>query len=215
MAGLGFSLQSKTVNGPTLSSSDNVSAVSVQIVSAGPKVAAIAVSGLQAGAATESWYISLEAGSRGFQLNTTGSLDYDSANAQEAIILHSLYATPLSIYGFYPADGVVQMMNAVPPKTFMTSARSLERVYMIGGVNPDHAKMNKRAAKFLKRHPTRLKGKLLESQRKKRQQAKQQLNSSPATQGAIDIVRVANDNTITMLGSGIGILKEVVLNVHM
>ena len=188
MAGLGFSLQSKTVNGQTVSSSDNVSTVSVKIVSAGPKVAAIAVSGLQAGAATESWYISLEAGSRGFQLNTTGSLDYDSANAQEAIILHSLYATPLSIYGFYPADGVVQMMNAVPPKTFMTSVRPLERVYMIGGVNPADAQMEKKQ--------------------------KKQLKMRASTQGAIDIVRVANDNSITMLGSGAGLLKEVVLNKH-
>ena len=78
------------------------------------------------------------AGARAFQLNTTGSVDSgDTAAAAGAIITHSLYGTPLSVYGFYPSDGVVQMMNAVAPATHMVSSRAAGRVYMMGGVNPN------------------------------------------------------------------------------
>ena len=77
-------------------------------------------------------------GARAFQLNTTGSVDSgDTAAAAGAIITHSLYGTPLSVYGFYPSDGVVQMMNAVAPATHMVSSRAAGRVYMMGGVNPN------------------------------------------------------------------------------
>ena len=44
-----------------------------------------------------------------------------------------------SVYGFYPDDGVVQMMNMANPDTsFMPTARPLGRAYMMGGVNPDN-----------------------------------------------------------------------------
>ena len=52
---------------------------------------------------------------------------------------HDWVAAPSS-YGYYPADGVVQMMNAQRGKTHMPSARPLARVYMMGGVNPSNTR---------------------------------------------------------------------------
>jgi hypothetical protein len=112
LAGSGYSLQSIDPNGTASSShAPSTTIPTVKVVSSGPAVAAIVVSGIQVGAATDSWSLTLVAGARGFELNTTGSVDTSGG----ATVFHSLYATPPSVYGFYPADGVVQMMNAVSP----------------------------------------------------------------------------------------------------
>jgi hypothetical protein len=110
--------------------------VTVQVVSSGPATAAISATGISAGAASETWMLTLPAASRGFQLNITGSMTAEAAAG--SVVRHSLLATPLSVYGQYPADGSVQMMNAAKGKNFMPSARPLHRVYMMGGVNPSN-----------------------------------------------------------------------------
>ena len=56
-----------------LSSAQQASPATVTIVSSGPKLASVQVHGVTAGGATESWAITLAAGARGFQLNTSGS----------------------------------------------------------------------------------------------------------------------------------------------
>lgn len=111
-------------------------AVTVQIVSSGPAAAAIAATGISKGGATESWMLTLPASARGLELNITGTMTADAPAG--TIVRHSLLATPLAVYGYYPADGVVQMMNAAKGKNFMPSARPLHRVYMMGGVNPSN-----------------------------------------------------------------------------
>jgi hypothetical protein len=112
-------------------------AATVTIVSDGPALAAIAVDGVTAAGssgAIETWSISLSQGARAFELNTTGTLPAGAPS--NTVVYHSLYATPLSVFGFYPADGVVQMMNAESAAGVMPTNRTLERVYMLGGVNP-------------------------------------------------------------------------------
>lgn len=108
----------------------------MQIVSRGPATAAIAVTGIEKGSASESWVLTLHASARGFELNITGTMTADALAG--TIVHHSLLATPLAVYGYYPDDGVVQMMNAKKGKNFMPSARPLQRVYMMGGVNPSN-----------------------------------------------------------------------------
>ncbi len=137
LAGTGYTLDVTAPDGHLASSAEaQNNALSVKIVSNGPATAAILVEGLSAGGASESWALTLNSGDRGFELNTTGSMIADASPG--AVVKHSLHASPLSIYGYYPADGVVQMMNAVPGKTHMPSARPLARIYMIGGVNPSN-----------------------------------------------------------------------------
>ena len=64
------------------------------------------------------------------------SLKINPPSFQGTIVMHSLSTTPVGVYGFYPADGVVQMMHAVPTASFMPTNRSLSRVYMLGGGGP-------------------------------------------------------------------------------
>jgi hypothetical protein len=123
--GAGFSLQSVDNNTVTSSSHLSAKAPKVTIVSNGPNLAAIKVEGVQAGEATEIWTLELESGARGLVFNTTGSMP--SGSKASTVVRHTLLATPLSVYGFYPNDGVVQMMNAEIKKAFMPSARPLDR----------------------------------------------------------------------------------------
>ena len=112
LAGAGYTLDVAAADGSTAASSAEAQAgaLTVKVLSSGPATAAILVEGLRAGTATESWALTLRAGDRGLELNTTGSM---AADAQAgAVVRHSLLAAPLSVYGYYPADGVVQMMNA-------------------------------------------------------------------------------------------------------
>lgn len=51
----------------------------------------------------ESWFLSLPAGSRSSELNTTGSVS--QAGKQPELVYHSLLTTPLSVSGFYPGWG--------------------------------------------------------------------------------------------------------------
>ena len=138
LAGSGYTLEVQGPDGALLHSSAEAQdeALSVKVVSSGPTTAAILVEGLSAGGATESWALTLAAGARGFSLNATGTAT--AALGPGAVAQHALLATPLSVYGYYPADGVVQMMNAKPGKTHLPSARGLGRVYMMGGVNPSN-----------------------------------------------------------------------------
>ena len=60
---------------------------------------------------------------------------------------HSLLSAPLAIFGFYDSanadgnsDGVAQMMNAGKGASELHTNRSLGRVYMLGGVNPNTMK---------------------------------------------------------------------------
>ena len=93
----------------------------MKVVSSGPAEAAILVEGVIAGGATESWSLALAAGARSLTLNATGTMLADAPAG--TVIKHSLMSTPLSVYGYYPADGVVQMMNAEHGKNYMPSAR--------------------------------------------------------------------------------------------
>eukprot|EP01052_Picozoa_sp_SAG31_P024704 SAG31_NODE_2119_length_6406_cov_2.443317_5_plen_455_part_00 len=140
LAGFGFALLGDDKEHNTASSADALQAGKpvVKIVSSGPQTAAIEVSGIAAGTANEVWTISLAAGSRAFELSTIGEATLGGAGA--GMIRHALLAKPLSVFGFYPADGVVQMMNAAPGRSVMPSARPIGQVYMIGGVNPSNTK---------------------------------------------------------------------------
>jgi hypothetical protein len=119
-----YALQSME-NGTVVSSHESATAPVVTIVSRGPSLAAIKVEGVQAGDATEVWSLELSKGGRGLNFSTTGSLP--SGSGASTVVRHTLLATPLSVYGFYPNNGVVQMMNAVKKKAFMPSARPLGR----------------------------------------------------------------------------------------
>ena len=141
LSGAGYKLEAVAPDGVVASASSNDAPSSVKIVSSGPATAAILVSGIRAGGATETWSLSLAAGSRSLSLNTTGTmtgLNADGSVAEATLVRHVLSASPLGVYGYYPADGVVQMMNAGIGKRYMPSARPLERVYMMGGVNPSN-----------------------------------------------------------------------------
>lgn len=62
-----------------------------------------------------------------------GGKEVPEAGGRVDIISHGLFATPISIYGFYPDDGVVQMRGTDKAGSFMPTNRPVARVYMIGG----------------------------------------------------------------------------------
>ena len=141
LAATGYSLQARSLKDMGLAaaaaspaSTTATANVTVTIVSNRPTLVSIAVDGVTAGGAVESWAISLAQGARAFELNTTGSMA--AAAPPNTVVFHSIYTTPLSVFGFFPDDGVVQMMNGARTASFMPTNRTLGRVYMLGGVNP-------------------------------------------------------------------------------
>ena len=108
----------------------------VTVTSNSSHYAAIKVSGVRSGPASEIWQMSLRQSNRAVELNTTGTVS-NTTQSRSMLVYHTLQTTPLSVYGFYPDAGVVQMMNADPNHSAMASKHPLRRAYMLGGINPN------------------------------------------------------------------------------
>jgi hypothetical protein len=129
LAGAGYHLESVAPDGSILSTSSDAT---VKVLSNGPSTAAILVSGVSAGGATEEWTLSLAADSRSLSLNITGTMSSSVAAAAASaaptrLVRHVLSATPRSVYGFYPQDGVVQVYLVPPPCTLPCTAYNCAR----------------------------------------------------------------------------------------
>jgi len=100
LAGSGFWLES--LEDGKFHSSLNGTSATVKMISNSSTLGTVEVSGVSAGSAVETWVVSLASGERGFDLNISGSVSPNWSQEGGGVVKHSLLATPLSVYGFYP-----------------------------------------------------------------------------------------------------------------
>ena len=82
----------------------------------------------------ESWMVSLCQDERIMHFTAKGSTVEAAVNRGDQVkgVVHSLYTSPLSTFGFY-SQGVVQMKGASPERSYFGSSDSLSRIYTLGG----------------------------------------------------------------------------------
>lgn len=80
--------------------------------------------------ANEEWHFSLCKDQRSVHFTAKGNtLNNDEASVRA--IVHTMYATPLSTFGFFD-QGVVQMKDASPERSYFGSIDRLHRAYILG-----------------------------------------------------------------------------------
>ena len=86
---------------------------------------------MRAGAAAETWTISLQRGMRSFTFQAEGSLLHDVPSLRA--VRHSLRSALHSVTGMFGDDGVAQMMAAPARAGVLATNSTLGRAFLLGG----------------------------------------------------------------------------------